>query len=99
MLLIHDLATDPLEVGDRINPEIVRSALELRRLLPETVALQYSEDKGLILHQAGYPVYLGTGDMAEKAAILNALLRDFAFEEVQPEFVDVRFIESPFYRY
>ena len=99
MLLIQDMTAGPLEVGDRINPEIVRSALELRRLLPETVALQYSEDKGLILHQADYPVYLGTGDVAEKVAILNALLRDFAFEGIQPEFVDVRFIESPSYKY
>ena len=99
MLLIHDLATGPLEVGDRIHPEIVRSALELRRLLPETVTLQYSEDKGLILHQADYPVYLGTGDVAEKVAILNALLRDFTFEEIQPEYVDVRFIEGLSYRY
>jgi len=99
MLLIQDLTTGPLEVGDRINPEVVRSALELRRLLPETVILQYSEDKGLILHQEGYPVYLGTGDVAEKVAILNALLRDFAFEGIQPEYVDVRFIEGPSYRY
>ena len=99
MLLIHDLTAGSFEVGDRIDPEVITSALELRRLLPETVALQYSEDKGLILHQADYPVYLGTGDVAEKVAILNALLRDFAFEGIQPEFVDVRFIESPFYRY
>jgi len=99
MLFIQDLATGPLEVGDRIDPEIVRSALELRQLLPETVVLQYSEDKGLSSEQRGYPIYFGIGDVAEKTAILNALLRDFAFEGIQPEFVDVRFIESPFYRY
>jgi cell division septal protein FtsQ len=98
MLLIQDLTTGSLEVGDQIDSEAVRSALELRRLLPETAVLQYSEDKGLILHQADYPVYLGTGDMAEKVAILNALLRDFALEGIQPEFVDVRFIESPSYK-
>lgn len=99
MLLIQDLTTGPLEVGDRIDPEVIRSALELRRLLPETVVLQYSEEKGLIFEQWGYTVYFGAGDVAEKMAILNALRRDFAFEGIQPEFVDVRFIESPFYRY
>jgi hypothetical protein len=99
MLLIQDMRTGPFGVGDQIDPEVVRSALELWRLLPETGVLQYSEDKGLILHQADYPVYLGAGDVAEKVAILNALLRDFALEGIQPEFVDVRFIESPFYRY
>lgn len=99
MLLIQDLRTGPLEVGDRINPEVVRSALELQQLLPETVVLQYSEDKGLIFHQGDYPVYFGTGDMAKKMAILDALLQDFAFEGIQPEYVDVRFKESPYYRY
>jgi len=99
MLLIQDLTPGPLEVGDRIDPEIVRSALELRQLLPETVVLQYSEDKGLSSEQRGYPIYFGIGDVPEKTAILNALLRDFAFEGIRPEFVDVRFIESPFYRY
>lgn len=99
MLLIQDLRTGPFEVGDRIDPEVVRSALELRQLLPETSVLQYSEDKGLIFQQKGYPVYFGTGDMADKVAILNALLQDLAADGIQPEYVDVRFKESPFYRY
>ena len=99
MLLIQDLTTGPLEVGDQINPEAVRSALELLRLFPEMVGLQYSEERGLIFHQADYPIYLGTGDMAEKIAILNALLQDLGADGIQPKYVDVRFIESPFYRY
>jgi hypothetical protein len=99
MLLIQDLRTGPFEVGDRIAPWVIRSALELRRLLPETVFLQYSDDRGLIFHEPDYPVYFGSGDMEEKVAILKALLRDFAFEGIQPEFVDVRFMESPYYRY
>ncbi len=99
MFLIQDLRTGPFEVGDRIDPEVVRSALELRRLLPETVALQYSEDKGLSFYQGGCPIYFGSGDVAEKVAILNALLRHFSSEGVQPQYVDVRFVESPFYSY
>jgi cell division septal protein FtsQ len=98
MLLIQDLTTGPLEVGGQVNSEAVRSALELRRLLPETVSLQYSEDRGLIFHQADCPIYLGTGDVAEKMVILSALLQDLASDGIQPEYVDVRFIESPSYR-
>lgn len=98
MLLIQDQTIGPLVVGDRINPEVVRSALELRQLLPETVVLQYSEDKGLSFHQWDYPVYFGIGDMAEKMAILDALLQDLAFEGIQPEFVDLCFKESPCYK-
>ena len=99
MLLIQDLRTGPFEVGDRIDPEVVRSALELRRLFPETAVLQYSEDQGLIFHQADYPVYFGTGDVAEKMAILDALLQELAAEGIQPAYVDLRFKESPCYKY
>jgi cell division septal protein FtsQ len=98
MLLIEDLTTGPLEPGARINPEVVRSALELRPLLPEMASLQYSEEKGLIFHQGDCLVYFGTGDVAEKITILNALLQDLAADGIQPEYVDVRFIESPSYR-
>jgi cell division septal protein FtsQ len=98
MLLIQDLTTGPLEVGDRVNPEAIVSALELRPILPETASLQYSDRKGLIFYQAEYPVYLGTGNMAEKMVILNALLQDLVSDGIQPEYVDVRFMESPFYR-
>ena len=99
MLLIQDLRTGPFEVGDRIDPEVVRSALALRRFFPETAVLQYSEGKGLILHQADYPVYLGAGDVAEKIAILNALLQELAAEGIKPAYVDLRFKESPSYSY
>jgi len=98
MLLIQDLRTGPLGVGDHIDHEIITSALELRQLLPEATAFQYSEDKGLIFDQRGYPIYFGTGDMAEKVAILNALLQELSSEGIKPEFVDVRFKESPCYK-
>lgn len=98
MLLIQDLRTGPLEASDRIDPEVITSALDLRRLLPEATAFQYSEDKGFSFDQRGYPIYFGTGDMAEKVAILNALLQELASEGIKPEFVDVRFKESPCYK-
>ncbi len=99
MLVIQDLRTGPFEVGDRIDPEVVRSALVLRRLFPETAVLQYSEDQGLSFDQWGYPIYFGTGDVAEKMAILNALLRDLSSEGIRPAYVDLRFKESPSYSY
>jgi cell division septal protein FtsQ len=99
MFLIHDLTPGPLEVGDCIDSEVIASALELRRLLPEAAAFSYSEDRGFSFDQRGYPIHFGTGDIAEKVAILNALLRDLALEGITPKFVDVRFKESPFYSY
>jgi len=98
MLVIQDLSPIPPEVGHRQDPEVIRSALELRKLLPEAVGLQYSEDRGLSFYQEGYPIYLGRGDMAEKVAILDALLRSLASDGIQPQFVDVRFLESPYYK-
>lgn len=97
MIMVQDLTPRPLEVGDRIDPEVVRSALELKRLLPETKVLQYSEDRGVILNRS-FPVYLGTGDIAEKMTILDALVKDLAFDGIQPEYVDLRYKESPCYK-
>lgn len=98
-LLIQDLRTDPFEVSDRIGPEVVRSALALQRLFPETAVLQYSEDQGLSFDQWGYPIHFGTGDVAEKVAILDALLQELAAEGIKPAYVDLRFKESPSYNY
>ncbi len=98
MLVIQDQTPGPLEVGDHVDYRAVRSALELRRLFPEITVLEYSEHQGLIFHQENYPVYLGAGDTAEKMAILDALLQDFAFRGIQPQYVDLRFKESPSYK-
>ncbi len=98
VLLIQDSTTGPLEVGDRIDPEVITSALGLWQVLP-TAALQYSENKGFSFDQWGYPIYFGTGDVAEKMAILDALLRDLSSEGIQPAYVDLRFKESPCYSY
>jgi cell division septal protein FtsQ len=98
MLLIQDLTSVPPEVRHRIDPEVIRSALELQKFLPETAVLQYSDDRGLSFHQEGYPIYLGKGDMAEKMKIVNALVQSLASDGIQPQFVDVRFPESPYYQ-
>ena len=98
MLLIQDLRTSPLEIGDPIDSEIITSALELQQFLPEATVFQFSENEGFRFEQRGYPIYFGTGDIAEKVAILNALVQDLAFEGVTPEFVDMRFKESPCYK-
>jgi cell division septal protein FtsQ len=95
--LIEDLTPGPLEVDDGIDPEIVASALELGQLFPEATAFQYLENKGLSLDQGSCSIHFGVGDIAEKVAILNALLQDLASEGVQPEFVDLRVKESPCY--
>jgi len=97
-LLVEDLAPGPLRVGDRLDPRVVESALELHQLLPELAAVQYS-DQGLSFHhQGGYPIYLGVGDMPEKVAIMKALVRKLAAEGIQPEFIDLRFKEGPYYK-
>jgi hypothetical protein len=98
MLLILDERPGPVQVGDRIDSEIITSALELQQFLPEATVLQFSENEGFRFEQRGYPVYFGTGDIAEKVVILNALLQDLAFEGITPEFVDVRSKKSPCYK-
>ena len=98
MLLIQDLSPVSPEVRGHIDPEVISSALELAKLLPETVALQYSDDRGLTFYHEGYPIYLGSGDVTEKMKIVDALLHGLAFDGIQPEYVDLRFLESPCYK-
>jgi len=98
MLHIQDLSPLPPEVRGRIDPEVIRSALELAKLLSEAVVLQYSDDRGLSFHQDGHLIYLGSGDVAEKLKIVNALRQDLASDGIQPQYVDVRILESPCYK-
>jgi len=98
ILRIQDLSSVAPEVRGRIDPEVIKSALELARLLPGTEAIQYSDDMGLTISRDGRPIYLGKGDMADKLKIMDALLRDLAADGTQFEYVDVRFLDSPCYK-
>ena len=77
----------------------METAQSLRRLLPELPVMNYSRATGVSFTTGeGWPVYLGDGrDMDAKLTILVNLRKDLMARGVTPEFIDVRFVERPFY--
>lgn len=99
-LVVEDQDSEPLRPGDRVDAAAVVGALQLQRLMPELPAVSYSSRTGLSFrHSLGCDVYLGTGtDMAEKLAILQALVEQLTASGEHPEYIDLRFKESPCYK-
>ncbi len=99
-LTIIDTDAQPVSPGQQIDPSILAAARSLRRLLPELPVMHYSRATGIsFTTREGWPVYLGDGqDMDAKLSILVALRKDLLARGVSPEFIDVRFVERPFYK-
>ena len=98
-LTIIDTDAEPVSPGEALDPSIMETAQSLRRLLPELPVMNYSRATGVSFTTGeGWPVYLGDGrDMDAKLTILVNLRKDLMARGVTPEFIDVRFVERPFY--
>ena len=97
-LLIRDIRPG---LPDKVDTEALVAARQLIYLLPELRVIEYAPITGLRLtHKRGWIVYLGTGDdMDIKLSILRAMEAQFTDEETnQPELIDLRFPDSPYYR-
>jgi cell division septal protein FtsQ len=99
-LTIIDTDAEPVALGETLDPSIIETAQSLRRLLPELPVMNYSRATGVSFTTGeGWPVYLGDGqDMDAKLTILVNLRKDLMARGVTPEFIDVRFVERPFYK-
>lgn len=98
MPIVEDVDQIAIQPGERVDPRVVSSARKLKFLLPDVSVLRYSRSKGIsFLHEGGWPIYLGIGDMEEKVAILKALVQRLSAEGIKPGFIDLRFKESPFF--
>jgi cell division protein FtsQ len=98
-LTIVDTDAQPVSPGQALDLSIIEAALSLRRLLPELPAMSYSRTTGIsFITGEGWPVYLGDGrNMDAKLTILVTLRKDLMARGVSPQFIDVRFVERPFY--
>jgi len=98
--VIVDLEERPVQPGDRVDPQVIAGAQKLRALLPELTTLQYAPHTGLSFQsEQGWPIYMGQGeDMEQKVAIMRALLQEIAAKGIQPQFIDLRFKGSPYYK-
>ena len=71
----------------------------LRRLLPEIKIFEYSDVKGISLHDArGWRIFFGDAQaLPEKVASMHALLQRIASRGEPVELIDLRFVGSPYY--
>jgi cell division protein FtsQ len=98
--VIVDLDERPVQPGDRVDPQVIAGAQKLRSLLPGLTTVQYASHTGISFQsEQGWPIYLGQGENIEqKVAIMNALLQEIAAKGVHPQFIDLRFKGSPYYK-
>jgi cell division septal protein FtsQ len=99
-LTIIDTDAQPVSAGQHLDPSILAAARSLRRLLPELPEMHYSHATGIsFTTREGWPVHVGDGlNMDAKLTILVALRKDLLAQKITPEFIDVRFVERPFYK-
>ena len=98
--VIVDLDEHPVQPGDRVDPQVIAGAQKLRSLLPRLTTVQYASHTGISFQsEQGWPIYLGQGENIEqKVAIMKALLQEIAAKDVHPQFIDLRFKGSPYYK-
>ena len=98
--VIVNLDERPVQPGDRVDPQVIAGTQKLRSLLPELTTIQYASPTGISFQsEQGWPIYLGQGeDIEQKVAIMKALLQEIAAKGVHPQFIDLRFKGSPYYR-
>lgn len=99
-LTIIDADAQVVTSGQVLNSSVVEAAIALRQLLPDLSVMRYSQATGISFQtREGWPVYLGDAqNMDAKLTILVALYKDLLARGVSPQFIDVRFVERPFYK-
>ena len=98
--VIVDLDERLVQPGDRVDPQVIAGAQKLRSLLPGLTTVQYASHTGISFQsEQGWPIYLGQGeDIEQKVAIMKAMLQEIAAKGIHPQFIDLRFKGSPYYK-
>ena len=79
---------------------LVSAVLTLAQVLPEVKSFRYAVERGIeFTDPAGkWPVFVGTGsDVASRVEVWKALSASLVSRKAQPQFIDVRFPQAPFY--
>ncbi len=102
---IHDVGTQPVQDGGKVDAKALTTTFQLQRLLPSVAALQpkefeYSPETGVtVLADTGLRVRFGLDDDVDwKVAALVAIRRDLDRNGQHPELIDVRFKDRPYVR-
>jgi cell division septal protein FtsQ len=100
-LVVVDTDSRPVEPGQQLDPAVLSAIRALRLLLPDLSQMRYSRESGVgFMTREGWPVFLGLGgeDMEAKLRVLVALRRHFIAQGAAPEFINLEYVESPYYR-
>ncbi len=100
-LTVVDTDGKPVELGQRLDTDILVTVRELHQLLPELSVMQYARETGIgFTTPDGWPVYLGVGDqdVQAKLTVLVSLRRELLAQGIEPQFINVQYVESPYYR-
>jgi len=100
LLTICDLDNQPLEPGDQVDQTALNAVSGLHKLLPEVKVFEYSRAKGVsLLDTQGWRIYFGDDQsLTEKVANMRAILQVIANDDAPVEVIDLRFVDSPYYR-
>jgi cell division septal protein FtsQ len=99
-ITLIDADGQAIQPGMRVSHDILDTAAEVHKWLPNKKTFQWTQANGLSFqNDDGYPVYLGKADdLAAKMATLTALSQGLAEKKVRPKFIDLRFSGRPYYR-
>jgi cell division septal protein FtsQ len=99
-IVLDAVGSEALRPGDRLDATLVAAVQELERLQPSVRVYQYSDRYGLIFESAhGWPVRLGNGEeIAPRLALVRTLADYMSSQGIVPAFVDVRYLEAPYYQ-
>jgi cell division septal protein FtsQ len=93
LVLIRDLDREPVQIGDDVDQAPLRTAAQLRLLLPQVQSLEYSRDKGLsFVEEHGWRVFVGDDqDLQQKVATFRTVVQHLEARGASARFIDVRY--------
>ena len=100
LLAIRSLDSVQLKPGERVDRVALIAASGLHSLLPQARVFDYSRLKGIQwVDERGRRIFFGDDqELDEKVACMRALVDKIEGNGSKVEFIDVRFVESPYYR-
>jgi cell division septal protein FtsQ len=100
LLDIRDLDATEYKLGDRVDRVALDAASGLHRLLPEAELFDYSRSKGISwVNEQGWRIYFGNDqELTKKVACMRTLTDRILSSGKRVEFIDVRFVDSAYYR-
>ncbi len=93
------VAADP--APDRMDLQILTSALLLSNQMPAKANLIYSSKEGLGWHDGrGWDVYFGStlDDLEKKISVYQAIIAQLDQKKIKPTYVNLEFLHAPYYR-